>query len=111
MYSPKIDEKLIPKLYKLGKRLRKPMTVVVNGILQDALDDSSDRFRESGITFTPTTHKKTSGKTTKVRFSLLIKCPFCERKYKSDEGEFLEIILKNGRRKKLHVCMNCYQKV
>ena len=30
MYSPKINEKYIPELYKLGKKLNKPMTRIVN---------------------------------------------------------------------------------
>ncbi len=37
MYSPKINEGLIPKLYKLGKAYRKPMTKVVDEILRDYL--------------------------------------------------------------------------
>lgn len=35
MYSPKINEDLIEKLYKLGKAKRKPMTKVVDGILRE----------------------------------------------------------------------------
>ena len=30
MYSPKIDEKHIPVLYRLGKQTKKPMTHLVN---------------------------------------------------------------------------------
>jgi hypothetical protein len=30
MYSPKINEKLIPTLYHLGKQVKKPMTHLVN---------------------------------------------------------------------------------
>lgn len=30
MYSPKIDEKLIPELYRLKQKTKKPMTVLVN---------------------------------------------------------------------------------
>jgi hypothetical protein len=37
MYSPKINEDLIPKLYALAKSENKPMTEVVNLILSDAL--------------------------------------------------------------------------
>jgi len=111
VYSPKIDERLIPKLYKLGKRLRKPMTAVVNEILQEAIGGSGDKVREPDSTFIPATQEKTQGKSTKAQFSTLVNCPLCEKKYKAEEGEFLEFILKNGKRKGLHVCMNCYQKV
>ena len=33
MYSPKIDEELIPRLYRLRKLKKIPMTRLVNGIL------------------------------------------------------------------------------
>ena len=39
MYSPKIDEKLIPRLYRLGKLKRIPMTRLLNGILERALPE------------------------------------------------------------------------
>ena len=37
MYSPKVDEKLIPRLYLLGKARNKPMTAIVNEMLKTAL--------------------------------------------------------------------------
>ena len=37
MYSPKIDEELIPRLYRLRKLRKMPMTRLVNGILRSAL--------------------------------------------------------------------------
>lgn len=37
MYSPKIDETLIPALYRIGKAINKPMTHVVNMIISQAL--------------------------------------------------------------------------
>jgi len=37
MYSPRIDEKHIPVLYRRAKREKKPMTSVVNEILSDYL--------------------------------------------------------------------------
>jgi len=37
MYSPKIDEELIPRLYRLRKLKKIPMTRLVNGILENAL--------------------------------------------------------------------------
>lgn len=36
-YSPKIDEKHIPVLYKLGKLQRRPMTKVVNEAIENYL--------------------------------------------------------------------------
>jgi hypothetical protein len=30
MYSPKVDEKLIPELYRLKQKTKKPMTQMVN---------------------------------------------------------------------------------
>ena len=41
MYSPKIREDLIRKLYLIGKSTRQPMTKVVDHILRQALDGSA----------------------------------------------------------------------
>jgi hypothetical protein len=40
MYSPKIDEGLIPTLYRLAKEKKVPMTRLVNEILRNALGES-----------------------------------------------------------------------
>lgn len=40
MYSPKIDEGLIPTLYRLAKERKVPMTRLVNEILREVLDES-----------------------------------------------------------------------
>ncbi len=37
MYSPRISEKLIPKIYRVAKAKGVPMTKLVNEILKDAL--------------------------------------------------------------------------
>lgn len=37
MYSPKIAEDLIPRLYQIGKARKIPMTRLVDGILRNAL--------------------------------------------------------------------------
>lgn len=37
MYSPRIDEALIPPLYRLAKARRIPMTRLVSGMLKEAL--------------------------------------------------------------------------
>ena len=37
MYSPKIREELIPKLYRIGKERKKPMTVIVDEFLKLAI--------------------------------------------------------------------------
>ncbi len=39
MYSPKIDEKLIPTLYLMAKEMQIPMTRLVNGIIRSALEE------------------------------------------------------------------------
>jgi len=39
VYSPKIREDLIPKIYRLGKIYKKPMTEVVDEILRDYLEE------------------------------------------------------------------------
>ena len=37
MYSPKINEKHIPALYHLGKKVKKPMTRLVNQAITEFL--------------------------------------------------------------------------
>lgn len=38
IYSPKISDELIPIIYRIGRRERKPMTKVVDGFLRNAID-------------------------------------------------------------------------
>lgn len=38
MYSPKISQELIPKLYQLSKAYKKPMTKVIDEILREYLN-------------------------------------------------------------------------
>ena len=39
MYSPKIQEDLIPRIYQIAKRAKMPMTRWVNQTLEQALTD------------------------------------------------------------------------
>lgn len=41
MYSPKIDEDLIPLLYKMAKAQSRPMTKIVNDIIGKAIAKDS----------------------------------------------------------------------
>ena len=44
MYSPKIDEDLIPILYKMAKAKSRPMTKIVNDIIRKGIaKDSSHK--------------------------------------------------------------------
>jgi hypothetical protein len=43
MYSPKINEELIPRLYRLRKLKRMPMTRLVNEILEKALSEIEEK--------------------------------------------------------------------
>ena len=51
MYSPKIDEELIPRLYRLRKLKKIPMTRLVNGILEKALQELEKEELETANTF------------------------------------------------------------
>lgn len=44
MYSPKISEKMIPELYRLKLRTRKPMTHLVNEAIAEYLNKSKAEF-------------------------------------------------------------------
>ena len=46
MYSPKIDEELIPRLYRLRKLKKMPMTRLVNEILRSALPALEEEERK-----------------------------------------------------------------
>ena len=48
MYSPKIDEELIPRLYRLRKLKKMPMTRLVNEILRSALSALEERLADAG---------------------------------------------------------------
>ena len=50
MYSPKIDEELIPRIYRLGKLKKMPMTRLVNEILQRRLSEMEEEERGNGNT-------------------------------------------------------------
>ncbi len=43
MYSPKIDEDLIPYLYHLARFLRVPMTKLVSKVLREVLEDLKEK--------------------------------------------------------------------
>jgi hypothetical protein len=51
MYSPKINEELIPRLYRLRKLKKIPMTRLVNGILENALRELEKEEPETANTF------------------------------------------------------------
>ena len=40
MYSPKINEELIPRLYRIAKKEGIPMTKLVDGIIREALGNA-----------------------------------------------------------------------
>jgi len=37
MYSPKVSEDLVPRLYKLAKEQKRPMTKVLDGLIRNKL--------------------------------------------------------------------------
>lgn len=55
MYSPKIREALIPKIYKLAQKNKKPMTYIVNETLTKYLESyegekgDAENFRSRSI--------------------------------------------------------------
>jgi len=46
MYSPKINEKHIPPLYHFGKKLRKPMTRLVDEAIRQYLENHTATDKE-----------------------------------------------------------------
>ncbi len=51
MYSPKIREELIPRIYRIAKANKTRMTILVNGILKKVLDEMEgmeDKAEENG---------------------------------------------------------------
>ena len=49
MYSPKISEELIPKLYRLAKSKGVKMTALVNEIIEKAINETESTNGESYI--------------------------------------------------------------
>lgn len=49
MYSPKISEELIPKLYRLAKCKGVKMTALVNEIIEKAINETEGTNEESYI--------------------------------------------------------------
>ena len=49
MYSPKIDESLIPRLYRLGKERHMPMTELVSGMIRNALAEQEHSVAMAAI--------------------------------------------------------------
>lgn len=47
MYSPKINENLIPVIYRLAKEQKKPMTKLVNEIIEKALKEDYGSIEDS----------------------------------------------------------------
>ena len=47
MYSPKISEHLIPTLYQEARKQGKPMTTIVNDILEEYFIESNEK--ENGV--------------------------------------------------------------
>ena len=62
MYSPKIDEELIPRLYRLRKLKKIPMTRLVNGILRSMLPALEEEERKKELACS-NTDKVNSGTT------------------------------------------------
>lgn len=46
MYSPKVEERFIPELYRLAKKRKRPMTKVMNGLLGFALSLALESEKE-----------------------------------------------------------------
>lgn len=49
MYSPKISEELIPKLYRLAKSKGVKMTALVNEIIEKAINETESKDGEGYI--------------------------------------------------------------
>ncbi len=59
MYSPKIDEELIPKIYRLGRLKKTPMTRLVNEILERALlEMEEEETRDGNSLLNPETERR-----------------------------------------------------
>lgn len=54
MYSPKINEQHIPILYHLGKRIKKPMTRLVDEAIRQYLENHAQSLKEMEA---PCTHQ------------------------------------------------------
>lgn len=101
MYSPKIDEKLIPLLYKLRIQLKKPMTKIVNEMIRESLPryEIDGRHMERNIR----NNRNSSNGEQKVL------CPVCLKLHPLEKMRDIEV---KGRKKKhlLAICDECFEK-
>jgi hypothetical protein len=104
MYSPKIAEELIPKLYKLGKEKKKPMTHIVNEILKEAI-------AHFDIAFILSEHE-ISGETLVVKSRIhpspkWFHCPLCHNDFTRVNGQKIPVSSRSGKLLKVLVCPEC----
>lgn len=98
MYSPKIDEKLIPALYKLRKRLQRPMTRLVNAMIQGSLM----RYQINGQ------HMETNISNPSNDRDMVL-CPVCMQLQVTQAMRDIEVEI--GKEKHaLAICDSCYEK-
>ena len=101
MSSPKIDESLIPSLYRLGKRLKKPMTKIVNEMIRAALliYENEGPNEKSNIS----NNRNISYGDNKIL------CPVCRKMQPARKMRDIEFPL--GRKKHLlAICDDCFEK-
>jgi hypothetical protein len=60
MYSPKIDSKYIPRLYRLAKEFGIAMTDLVNQKIGDALEGRSELCRNGSVSKTKYSRQRTN---------------------------------------------------
>jgi len=84
MYSPKVDEKLIPILFRLAKSQKKPMTVIVNSMIRESV---------AGYDAGKTTH-----------------CAVCGELGRKKEMEKVRVKVRSGKVITILICHSCYEK-
>lgn len=105
-----IDEGLIPELYKLSQRLKKPLPAVINNLLRESLPYAKLRLNQFELVQVPfhDFEDTLTLKRTEKRFAHLYVCPICSRNFDPRRGNVLAVKLKN-RSLKILICSNCHR--
>jgi len=98
MYSPKINEELIPILYRIAKTLKRPMTKLVNEMIAESLA----RYNVSAEPNSRYTRNASNGVPN-------VPCPVCREL--RPLGNMRDVKVKIGKKKHpLAICDDCYEK-
>lgn len=110
MYSPKIDEELIGELYRLGQRLKKPMTAIVNEMIKESLPFFKIRANEFQVVQYPSPADANAITLRRVgeKHPNVYVCPICKINFEVRSSCSIELKFKKDKTLSLLICRKCF---